>query len=167
MALSEPLRAILRRPVLWVLLYGALLVFGVYAFQHIPIEILPKFDYPVISIITHYPGTTAEELENTVTRPLESELLALPNLVAVRSVMGEGTVQTDVRFRNGTDPQQDLQAVYSAVDRARSRLPAGARPYAEIMGAAIDEVADYAVRIPDGVAPMRVQRAIQTRIVPA
>jgi cobalt-zinc-cadmium resistance protein CzcA len=167
MALPESLRPSLRRPVLWVLLYGALLVFGVYAFRHIPIEILPKFDYPVISIITHYPGAAAGELENTVTRPLESELLALPNLVAVRSVMGGGTVQTDVRFRNGTDPQQDLQAVYSAVDRARSRLPAGARPYAEIMGAAIDEVADYAVRIPDGVAPMRVQRAIETRIVPA
>ncbi len=167
MALPEPLRATLRRPVLWVLVYGALLVFGLYAFRHIPIEVLPKFDYPVISIITHYPGADAEELENTVTRPLESELLALPNLVTVRSVMGEGTVQTDVRFRNGTDPQQDLQAVYSAIDRARGRLPAGARPYAEIMGAAIDEVADYAVHIPEGVAPMRVQRAIRTRVVPA
>ncbi|HQU15938.1 MAG: acriflavine resistance protein B [Chromatiales bacterium 21-64-14] len=167
MALPDSVRGILQRPVLWVLVYGALLVYGVYAFLHIPVEVLPNFHYPVISVITHYPGATAEELENTIARPLESELLALPNLVMLRTVMGEGTVQTDVRFRNGTSAEQDLQAVYSAVDRARSRLPTGARPYAEIMGAAIDEVADYAVQIPAGVAPMRVQRAIKTRIVPA
>ena len=80
---------------------------------------LPQFNFPQISVITHQPGATAVELESLIARPLEGRILALPNLVSVRSTMGHGTVQTDIRFARGTDPQQDLQAVNSAIDRAR------------------------------------------------
>jgi len=167
MATPGNLKTLLTRPLLWGLLYGALIVYGVYALYHIPIEVLPRFDFPQISVITHYPGASATELETLIVRPIESQLLTLPDLVSVRSTMGHGEVQTDVRFRNGTHAQTDLQAVYSAIDRARGRLPAAAHPYAEIMGNAINEVADYTVTIPPQVAPAAVQRAIRSRVAPA
>jgi hypothetical protein len=78
-----------------------------------------------------------------------------------------GTAELTVGFRAGTDPQVDLQAAYGAVDRARGSLPPGISPYAEIMGSAINEVADYSVLIPAGVSPAVVQRAIRTRVLPA
>ncbi len=167
MATFESLKGLLTRPLLWALLYGALIVYGIYALMHIPIEVLPRFDFPQISVVTHYPGASAEELETLIVRPVESQLLTLPDLVSVRSTMGHGTVETDVRFRQGTAAQADLQAVNSAIDRARGRLPAAAAPYAEIMGNAINEVADYTVEIPARVAPAAVQRAIRTRVAPA
>lgn len=163
----DALKRIFMRPLLWGLIYGGLVVYGAYALLHIPVEVLPRFNFPQVSVITHQPGATASELESLITRPLEGQILTLPNLVSVRSTMGHGTVEIDIRFVQGTDPQQDLQAVNSAIDRARGQLPAAANPYAEIMGNAINEVADYTVEIPATVAPMMVQRAVVTTVEPA
>ena len=160
-------RRVLRRPLLWVLIFGALIAFGLYAFKRIPFEVLPRFNFPQISVITHEPGATAAELETQIARPIEGEIFTLPNLASVRSVMGNGLVETDVRFRSGTDPQQDLLAVNGAIDRARGQLPASAQPFAEIMGNAINEVADYTAQIPAGVAPAEVERAALASVVPA
>ncbi len=164
---EQSITRILSKPVLWLLIYGALIAYGVYALILIPVEVLPHFNYPQISIITHYPGATPEEMERLVARPIEGQVLGIQNLVSLRSVMGQGSLQITARFGNGTNAGQDLQAAYSAIARARSQLPPGVQPYAEIMGNAINEVADYAVTIPPGVAPVQVQRAIETSILPA
>ncbi len=163
---SESLRRLLARPLLWTLIYGALVAYGIFALLHIPVEVLPRFDYPQISVITRQPGATARDMETLIARPIEGQILTLPGLVSVRSTMGHGEVVTDVRFASGTRPQSDLQAVNGAIDRARGRLPAGARPYAEIMGNAINEVADYTASIPASVAPVAVQRAVRANLAP-
>ncbi len=158
---------LLRRRVLWLLVLGAVLAWAIDAFVHTPVEVLPSFDFPQISVTAHLPGTTAIELEHLVVQPLESQILTLTGLRSVRSVMGNGTVQIGVRFRQGSRAQADLQAVNGAIDRARARLPSRAHPIAQVMGNAINEVADYAVRIPTGIAPARVQRAMLANVAPA
>ncbi len=158
---------LLQRRVLWLLILGAVLLWALDAFVHTPVEVLPQFDYPQISVTAHLPGTTATELEHLVVTPLESQILTLADLRSVRSVMGNGTVDIDVRFRQGSAAQADLQAVNGAIDRARGQLPAQARPVAQIMGNAINEVADYTAQIPAGVAPAQVQRAVRADIAPA
>ncbi len=158
---------LLRRRVLWLLVLGAVLLWAVNAFVRTPVEVLPQFDYPQISVTVHLPGTTATELEHLVVNPVESEILTLTGLRSVRSVMGNGTVEIDVRFGQGSDAQSDLQAVNGAIDRARSQLPAQAHPLAQIMGNAINEVADYTAQIPAPVAPALVQRKVLADIAPA
>lgn len=166
--LSNPaLRQRLRHPLLWLLIYGSLVFFGVYSFQQMAVEVLPQFHYPQIRVIAHLPGATAEELETLITRPLEGAILSLPNLVSVRSVMGTGTVEVDARFAQGADVRQSLQSVQSALDQSRADLPADVRPHAEIMGDAINEVADYVIRVPRTSTPMAEQTAIATDVVPA
>ncbi|MGH7089123.1 MAG: efflux RND transporter permease subunit, partial [Stellaceae bacterium] len=166
MARFDEIKRIALRPLLWVLVFGGLAAYGAYAFLQIPVEVLPRFDLPQISVITHDPGATARQLEALIVRPLENQLLSVPNLAKLRSTMGNGIVEDDVTFRAGTSPLQDLQAVNGAIDRARGQLPTAAEPNAEIMGNAINEVADYATEIPAGVAPVEVQRAVVTRVVP-
>ncbi len=164
---QSSLRRLLIQPLFWVLIYGALIAYAAYAFWKIPVEVLPRFNFPQISVITHQPGATASELETQVAWPLEGEIMALPNLENVRSTMGNGTVETDARFAEGTDTQIDLQSVNGAIDRARGQMPASVHPFAEIMGDAINEVADYTAQIPSNVAPAEVQRAILADVVPA
>jgi cobalt-zinc-cadmium resistance protein CzcA len=164
---TSAFRRLLLHPLFWVLVYGALIAYGVYAFWKIPVEVLPRFNFPQIAIITHEAGATASELETQITWPLEGEILALPDMVDVRSTMGNGTVETDVRFQENTDAQQDLLAVNSAIDRARAQIPASAQPYAEIMGNAINEVSDYTLQVPAGESPAEVQRAVLADVVPA
>ncbi|MGH7996870.1 MAG: efflux RND transporter permease subunit [Opitutaceae bacterium] len=167
--MSEPNRVgrLLLRPALWILILAAAVTYGVYTFISIPVEVLPRFDFPQISVVAHEPGATAEESEGLITRPLEGQLLTLPNLVAVRSVMGNGTVRFAIRFAQGTDVQSDLQAVNGAIDRARGELPPNVEPVAEIMGNAVNEVADYTARIPAGVDPVEVERDVLANIAPA
>lgn len=167
MAVPGWLARVLTRPVLWLLLYGALVIYGAHALTAIPVEILPPFDFPEISVIVHDPGATATELESLIVRPLEGRILTLPDGAGVRSTMGHGTVEIDVRFRQGTNAEQDLQTVRTAIDRARPQLPPDVHPYAEIIGNAINEVADYTAAIPTDVAPAEVERQVRTRLVPA
>ncbi len=164
---QSSLRRLLIQPLFWVLIYGALIAYAAYAFWKIPVEVLPRFNFPQISVITHQPGATASELETQVAWPLEGEIMALPNLENVRSTMGNGTVETDARFAEGTDTQIDLQSVNGAIDRARGQIPASVHPFAEIMGDAINEVADYTAQIPANLPPAEVQRAILANVVPA
>ncbi|HEX8711020.1 MAG TPA: efflux RND transporter permease subunit, partial [Terracidiphilus sp.] len=155
------------QPLFWGLIYGALIFYGVYAYWKIPVEVLPQFNFPMISVFTRQPGATAAELEAGITWPLEGEIMSLPNLVDVRSTMGNGLVETDIRFREGTDSEQDLMAVNSALDRARAEMPAAANPTAAIMGQAINEVADYSLELPASVAPAEAERAVMADVVPA
>ena len=167
MAPDVPLPRLLRRRALWLLVLGAVLLWAGDSFLHTPVEVLPQFDYPQIRVHAPLPGTTATELEQLVASPLESQILTLTGLRSVRSVMGNGTVEIDVRFGPGSSAQIDLQAVNGAIDRARGDLPAQARPVAQIMGNAINEVADYTARIPAGIDPAMVQRAVRADIAPA
>lgn len=167
MAAEDLLRRLLHRPLLWLLLYSALCAVGLYAAWKIPVEVLPAFNYPQVSVIAHYPGATAEELETLVTRPLEGQLLALQDLDSLRSVMRSGVVNITVRFRNHSNAALDLQSVYGAIARAQAQLPAGVQPQAEPLGNAINEVADYATRIPADVPPASVLTAIKSNIEPA
>ncbi len=160
-------RRILLRPLLWALVGVAVVAFGVSALFRIPVEVLPRFDFPQVAVVAHQPGATATELETLVARPIEGQVLAIPNLVSVRSVMGDGTLEIDARFRQTTNAQEDLLAVNSAIDRARGRLPPGVEPLAQIMGNAINEVVDYSVEIPSTVAPAEVERSLRASVVPA
>lgn len=163
----RPIPQVLMRPVLWALVLAALVGYAAYALLHIPVEVLPRFNFPQISVVLHLPGTTAGELETLIVDPLEGQILALPDLESVRSTMGNGIVEIDVRFHEGTSAVFDLQAVNGAIDRARGQLPPMAKPLAQIMGNAINEVADYTAAIPADVAPAEVQRAVQANVAPA
>ncbi|MHB8813923.1 MAG: efflux RND transporter permease subunit, partial [Steroidobacteraceae bacterium] len=166
-AAARPIPHVLMRPMLWALVLAVLIGYAAYAFLHIPVEVLPQFNFPQISVIAHLPGTTATELENLIVYPLEGQILTLPDLQSVRSTMGNGVVETDVRFREGTSAVLDLQAVNGAIDRARGQLPPTANPLAQIMGNAIGEVADYTAQIPTDIAPAEVQRAVLADVAPA
>src|SRR5579875_243737 len=131
MKVTNMLRRLLFQPLLWAFIYGALIAYGTYACFRIPVEVLPRFNFPEISIIAHEPGATAVELETGIVRPLESQILALPDLTSVRSSMGSGTVEIDVRFQEGSRPAEDLMAVNGAMDRARGQLPPSVQPVAQ------------------------------------
>ncbi len=155
-----------QRPLVWAMVYAALLGFGAWALWRIPVEVLPRFDFPEISVIVHAPGYATLEMESLVARPLEGELMGLQDLASLHTTINEGTVELDARFVQGTNPQLDLQSVYSAIDRARGNLPPGVAPYAEIMGNAVNEVADYAVSLPADVPAWQAENMIRTSILP-
>jgi cobalt-zinc-cadmium resistance protein CzcA len=165
--MPPPLLRLLTRPALWLMVYAVLLGYGLFALFNIPAEVLPAFNFPEVSVTVHLAGTTATDIEAMVATPLDGVLLGLPGVTNVRSTISDGLVETDLRFAADTNAQADLQAVNGAVERARATLPPGVQPFTEIMGNAINEVADYAVRWPATTPQAEVARAVATRLVPA
>ncbi|MBW4025365.1 MAG: efflux RND transporter permease subunit [Proteobacteria bacterium] len=76
-------------------------------------------------------------------------------------------MEADLRFAATTSAQTDFQAVSGAIERAQTSLPPGVQLFTQIMGNAINEVADYAVRFAPGTSQAEVARAVAMRLVPA
>jgi cobalt-zinc-cadmium resistance protein CzcA len=160
------LKDIVKRPLLWVMLYAALIAYGIYALLNIHAEVLPQFNMPQVSVVAQLPGATTLDLEGLIARPVEAELSSLSSLSDVRTVVGQGSVKIEARFVEGTAAASALQEVNGVVGRINGALPKGTSLTTEISGNAINEVADYAIQIPDGVDASQVQRIIESNLVP-
>src|ERR1700730_10737920 len=160
------LNDIVKRPLLWVMLYAALIGYGVYALVNIHAEVLPQFNMPQVSIVAQLPGATTLDLEGLIARPIEAELSSLQSLSDVRTVVGQGSVKIEARFAEGATAASALQDVNGVVGRVNGSLPKGTSLTTEISGNAINDVADYAIQIPDGVDASQVQRIVESNFAP-
>jgi multidrug efflux pump subunit AcrB len=163
---NNMLKDIVKRPLLWVMLYAALIAYGIYALLNIHAEVLPQFNMPQVSIVAQLPGATTLDLEGLIARPIEAELSALQSLSDVRTVVGQGSVKIEARFAEGATAASALQDVNGVVGRVNGSLPKGTSLTTEISGNAINEVADYAIQIPDGVDASQVQRIVESNFAP-
>ena len=103
-----------------------LLVWGGYAYWALPREAAPDVELPLILVTVNYRGTTPEDMENTVTIPLEKHLRGLKNVKKVSSKSDEGSALIAVEFYSGTVIEDALQRVRDKVDQAKPELPADA-----------------------------------------
>ena len=63
-----------KRPIMTALCFLAIVVFGLFSFTKLPIDQLPDIESNTIMVFTYYSGASASDIENNVTRPLESTL---------------------------------------------------------------------------------------------
>lgn len=102
-----------------------LLVFGAYSFFAIPIDAFPDVSSTQVKIILKAPGMAPEEVENRVVRPLELELLGLPNQKSLRSLSKYGIADITIDFADGTDIYLARNMVNEKLTMAMNELPAG------------------------------------------
>jgi len=114
-----------------VVLAALLLLGGGYiAFKTLSLEAYPDFTSPQVRVITLLPGKGAEEVERTVTVPLEKELNGIPGETNLRSLSIFGLSVVYVRFEDGTKSFQNRQQVLERLNNAD--LPDGVKPALEI-----------------------------------
>lgn len=65
------------------------LILGFVSFTSMTPDLLPNMDFPMAVLMTTYPGASSEEVETTVTKPLEQSMATLENINAVTSSSGE------------------------------------------------------------------------------
>ncbi|PRY01217.1 AcrB/AcrD/AcrF family protein [Pontibacter ummariensis] len=73
------------RPVATLMVFVALIVFGVYSTINLPVDLFPEIDPPVITVITTYPGAGALEVEQNITTELEDQFSTLNDLDEITS----------------------------------------------------------------------------------
>src|SRR5262245_48388628 len=103
-----------------------LLVWGVISFHQLPVEAYPDVANTYVNIITQWPGRAAEEVEQQVTIPIETQVNGVPFLTNLRSVSLFGLSSITLIFEDGTDT---LLARQQALEKlSQVNLPNGLTP---------------------------------------
>ncbi|MCD6498810.1 MAG: efflux RND transporter permease subunit [Deltaproteobacteria bacterium] len=119
-----------RRPVAAIMVFLAVVVIGVVALTRLNMDLMPKFDLPVISVITIYRGAGPKEVEQRVTKVLETQLATVTDLDRVESTSQENASIITLRFDWGTDLTEAANEIRDKLSLAKKRLPDGAdEPY--------------------------------------
>src|ERR1700692_1214037 len=100
-----------------------LAVVGVYEALSLPIAVFPATNFPRIIIGVDNGVMPINQMEVTITRPLENAVNSVPGLEDVRSVTSRGSAEVDLSFSWSVDMVQTLQQVNSALARMQSTLP--------------------------------------------
>lgn len=112
-----------------VLLLAALLVgWGVIAVKKTPLDAIPDLSDVQVIIKTTYPGQAPQVVEDQVTYPLTTAMLAVPGAVNVRGYSFFGDSYVYIIFKDGTDPYWARSRVLEYLSQVAGRLPAQARP---------------------------------------
>jgi len=165
----------------------ALVLFGLIASRGLGVDLLPKFEIPVVAISTTYPGAGPEEIESQISRPIEDALSTLPGLDQISSQSSEGFSLVIAQFDYGRSVDQVATDVSQRVAAVRGQLPRDASApvvqkfdpasqpilYVAVSaeGRDLREVADYVdktlkpqLQLVPGVADLQIQGAPQRQI---
>ena len=96
---------------------------GVYEGLTIPVAVFPTTNFPRIIIGVDNGVMPIEQMEVTVTRPLEEAVRSVPGLESVRSISSRGSAEIDLFFSWNVNMIETLQMVDAAVSRIQSTLP--------------------------------------------
>jgi hydrophobe/amphiphile efflux-1 (HAE1) family protein len=113
----------IRRPVMTTLVTAAITVFGVMAYQSLPVSDLPNVDFPTISVNASLPGASPETMASSVATPLEQQFSTIAGIDSMTSTSSLGSTNITLQFsldRTIDGAAQDVQSAISAVQR---RLP--------------------------------------------
>ncbi|HEX37263.1 MAG TPA: efflux RND transporter permease subunit [Candidatus Cloacimonetes bacterium] len=98
-------------------------ILGIVAFLMLGFEMLPDLDYPTISIVTYYPGASSQDVEEVVTKPLETAIAGVKNIKNIQSESIENISLILVEFVWGTNLDFAAQDLRDAIDMSLDYLP--------------------------------------------
>jgi multidrug efflux pump subunit AcrB len=105
----------------------AMAIVGIYEAFTLPIAVFPATNFPRIIIGVDNGVMPIDQMEVTITRPIENAVNSVPGLEDVRSITSRGSAEVDLSFNWNVDMVQTLQQVNSAVARIQSSLPSTAQ----------------------------------------
>ncbi len=117
----------IKRPTLIVVIFSALIVLGLYSYTQLNYELLPKMNSPWITVTTVYPGASPNEVETSVTKPIEDAISSVDQLKSLISTSYEGVSFLTAEFDQAVDVDFTLQAVQRKVNEIVSTLPEEAK----------------------------------------
>jgi len=120
MSISEPF---IRRPIGTSLLMLGVLVFGIGAYNLLPVAAVPNVDFPTISVTAQYPGANPSTMASAVATPLEQHFTSIPSLSQMTSWSGVGVTSITLQFDLSRNIDAAAQDVQQAINAASGLLP--------------------------------------------
>jgi multidrug efflux pump len=120
----NPSRIFILRPVATTMLMVGILLAGVAAYKQLPVSALPEVDYPIIQVITFYPGASPDVMASSVTAPLERQFGQVPGLQQMTSVSSDGSSVITLQFTLALSIDVAEQEVQQSINASGTYLPA-------------------------------------------
>ncbi|MFC4558030.1 efflux RND transporter permease subunit [Virgibacillus kekensis] len=115
-----------KRPVGVIMIVLAIIALGVVSMRSLTVGLFPKIDLPIAVVATSYDDAAPQEIENMISRPIESAVSSVEGIQTVQSQSQSGSSLVMMMFENGTNLDQALLDVRESVDQAKGFLPEGA-----------------------------------------
>ncbi len=119
-------RSAVDHPVTTSLIFLAFAILGVFALTRLPVDNLPDVESNVLMVMASYPGASAEDVENNLTRVLENSLNGVSDLKDITSSSRENIAVLTLEFEYGTDIEVATNDVRDKLDMVAQTLPDGA-----------------------------------------
>jgi len=115
----------IRRPVLTTLLMAGIVIFGLMAYQLLPVSDLPNVDFPTIQVQATLPGASPETMASAVATPLEKQFTTIAGIDSMTSTSALGLSNITIQFTLKRDIDGAAQDVQAAITKAMPLLPPG------------------------------------------
>ncbi|HRU39241.1 MAG TPA: efflux RND transporter permease subunit, partial [Candidatus Goldiibacteriota bacterium] len=117
----------IKRPVFIVMMVLSLITLGIVGFSRMPWDLMPNIEFAMITVTVIYPGTSAEEMENLVAKPLEDSFTVLEGIDKVNTSCREGVAMITASFKLGVDIKFAELKVRDKVAAVKPYLPEDAQ----------------------------------------
>ena len=105
---------------------GALFIAGISAWGSLKQELLPDIDFPIVTIVTPFPGAGSSDVTEQVTKPIENAVSGVARLELIQSTSSNSISLVIAQFSYGTNVKDTTAAINEAI--AKANLPATATP---------------------------------------
>jgi copper/silver efflux system protein len=144
-----------------ILVYAALVIVALAMAKRIKLDAIPDLSDPQVIVFTEWKGQSPTLIEDQVTYPIATSLLASPHVTAVRGYSMLGMSFVYVLFEEGTDVYWARSRVLESMSTIRSKLPSGVEPSLGPDATGIGWIYEYALVDTSGAHDLAELRALQ------
>ncbi|HEU4615617.1 MAG TPA: efflux RND transporter permease subunit, partial [Kofleriaceae bacterium] len=118
----------MRRPIFASVLIAVLVVVGLVGYGSLGVDKFPKVDFPMVMVITPYPGASPSAVETDVTQKIEEAVNTVSGLDTLTSFSSEGVSLVLAQFELEIDPKDASNDINEHIASVLRDLPPGSRP---------------------------------------
>lgn len=122
----------IKRPIFITCIFFLILAVGLLSLFKLPVDLFPDVTFPIVSIVTPYPGAGPKEVETLVSKVIEDELSSIAGMKSLRSINKESASVVIAEFSLKTDVKYAEQQVRDKMSSVKRKLP--------------EEVDDFSIR---------------------
>ena len=113
----------IRKPVSIIVAMLIFITIGVISILKLPLEMMPDISFPGLMVQIPYPSSSPEEVERTITRPMEDILATINNLESLSSTSSSSSSFIHMQFKGGTNMDLATMEIRDKIDMIRNDLP--------------------------------------------
>ncbi len=116
-------KKVVGRPTTVLIIFVLLIGLGIYATSDLAIDLYPEIEPPILVVLTTYEGAGPEEIEKSLSKPIESSLSNISKVNKITSTSAKGTSTIIVEFAYGADMSEASADVRDSLDILKRFLP--------------------------------------------